>query len=58
MNVKQKVNECMKHESLTLTDIETTIMEISNRQMYSKHRQGMKVELSDCYDYKYVKNQL
>ncbi len=45
MNVKQNLNECTKHKSLTLSDVETTI--ISNMHMYPKHKYGMKVEASD-----------
>jgi hypothetical protein len=45
--VKQNLNECTRHKSLTLSDVETPMMEFSNKHMYSKHRHGMKAKIND-----------
>ncbi len=42
------MNEYIGHESLTLNDVETPMMEsFKHTCMYSKHKYGMKVEVSD-----------
>jgi hypothetical protein len=41
------LNEYIGHESLTLNDIETPIIENLNIHMYPKHRYGMKVDVND-----------
>ncbi len=48
MNVKQNMNEYIGHESFTLSDVETPMMEnFKHACMYSKHTYGMKVEVSN-----------
>jgi hypothetical protein len=47
VNVKQNLNEYTTHESLTLSYVETPIVENSNMHMYPKHKYGMKVKVSD-----------
>jgi hypothetical protein len=47
MNVKYNVNEYTRREYLTLNDVETPMMKNFKHAMYSKHKYGMKVELSD-----------
>jgi len=44
VNVKHKLNEYTRHESLILSDVETPMMEMF---MYSKHRFGMKAKICD-----------
>jgi hypothetical protein len=48
VNVKNNVNEYIGHESLTLSDVETPMMEsFKHACMYSKHTYGMKVGVND-----------
>ncbi len=54
VNVKHNMKKYIGHNSLTLSDVETPMMEsFKHTCMYLKHRYGMKVEVSDC-DYECI----
>jgi hypothetical protein len=56
--VKQDLNEYTGHESLTLSDVETPMMENFKHAYVMKHRFGMKVEVNDVTMNAYVKNKM
>jgi hypothetical protein len=48
VNVKQNVKKYIEHKFLTLSYVETSMMEsFKHKCMYSKHRYGMKAEVTD-----------
>jgi hypothetical protein len=48
VNVKQNLNACIGHKYLTLSDVETPMMEsFKHACMYLKHTYGMKVGVND-----------
>jgi len=48
------LNEYTGHEFLTLSDVQTPIMENFKQAYVSKHRYGMKVEINDRCDYEWI----